>query len=109
MLEEYAKAVDEVAAEVAQDTAAEGAAYARELGLDATAATHESGHGEWRALLDGAVAAEAAALLVGSRGRGAVASTILGSVASGLVHAAALPVLVVPGGGVEDAPQSETN
>ena len=52
---------------------------------------------------------EAAALLVGSRGRGAVASTVLGSVASGLVHAAALPVLVVPGGGVENAPQSETN
>ena len=34
---------------------------------------------------------------LGSRGRGAVASTVLGSVASGLVHAAALPVLVVPG------------
>ncbi len=36
VLEEYAKAVDEVAAEVAQDTAAEGAAFARELGLDAS-------------------------------------------------------------------------
>lgn len=31
----------------------------------------------------------------GSRGRGAVTATVLGSVASGLVHAAALPVLVV--------------
>jgi nucleotide-binding universal stress UspA family protein len=35
-------------------------------------------------------------VLVGSRGRGAAAATVLGSVASGLVHAAALPVLVVP-------------
>jgi nucleotide-binding universal stress UspA family protein len=40
----------------------------------------------------------APAILVGSRGRGAMASTVLGSVASALVHVAALPVLVVPNG-----------
>ena len=66
------------------------------LGLVARAAAPESGHGDWQTLLDGAQESGAAAILVGSRGRGAVAATVLGSVASGLVHAAALPVLIVP-------------
>jgi nucleotide-binding universal stress UspA family protein len=87
---------DSIWREEAEDTAEEGAAYARELGLTASAAAPESGHGEWQTLLAGAREAGAAAVLVGSRGRGAVAATVLGSVASGLVHSAALPVLVVP-------------
>ena len=56
----------------------------------------QSDAARWRTLLGGATRHGAAAILVGSRGRGAAASTVLGSVASGLVHAAALPVLVVP-------------
>ncbi|HEY6891686.1 MAG TPA: universal stress protein [Solirubrobacter sp.] len=96
LFEEYAAAVDQVWAEVAEETADDGAAYARTLGLEADAVAPESGHGAAQALLKGARVANAAVLLVGSRGRGAVASTVLGSVASGLVHAAALPVLVVP-------------
>ncbi|HET6548406.1 MAG TPA: universal stress protein [Solirubrobacter sp.] len=95
-LEDYAQTVDTIWREVAADRAEDGAAYARDLGLDARAAVPESGHGEWQALLAGAQDAGAAAILVGSRGRGAITSTVLGSVASGLVHAAALPVIVVP-------------
>jgi nucleotide-binding universal stress UspA family protein len=93
---DYAESVDKIWRELAEQTAAEGAEFARGIGLAARATAPESGHGHWQALLHGAEAAGAAALLVGSRGRGAVASTVLGSVASGLVHAAALPVLVVP-------------
>lgn len=82
---------------VPDDTlATEGAVYARELGLDARALTSAAGRSAWRTLVETAAEHDAAAVLVGSRGRGAVASTVLGSVASGLVHAAALPVLVVP-------------
>jgi nucleotide-binding universal stress UspA family protein len=57
----------------------------------------ESGRGHARALLEAASDVHAAVVLVGSRGRGAVASTVLGSVASGLVNAAARPVLMIPG------------
>ena len=93
---DYADAVDRIYEDAAEEMAGEGAEYARSLGLVARAAAPESGHGEWQTLLAGAQEAGAAAILVGSRGRGAVTSTVLGSVASGLVHAAALPVSLCP-------------
>ena len=43
-------------------------------------------------------AEQAAVVVAGRRGRGAVASTVLGSVASGLVHNAGVPTLIVRGG-----------
>ena len=95
-LADYADSIDTIWEGVAEETAEGGAAYARDLGLAARAVAPESGHGDWQALLAGAQDAGAAAILVGSRGRGAVASTVLGSVASGLVHAAAVPILIVP-------------
>ena len=97
MFKEYAEAVDTIWGEVAMESADDGAGFARELGLEARATAPESGNGHAHALLRGARDAHAAAILVGSRGRGSVASTVLGSVASGLVNAAALPVIVVPG------------
>ena len=95
-LADYADSIDKIWADVAGEFAEDGAAYARTYGLDARAVSAESGHSTWRTLLDSAQKQGAASILVGSRGRGAATSTLLGSVASGLVHAAALPVLVVP-------------
>jgi nucleotide-binding universal stress UspA family protein len=95
-LEDYADRMDAIYRELADETAAEGAEFAQAVGLMARPIAPESGRGQWQALLKGAQRAGASAILVGSRGRGALASTVLGSVASGLVHAAALPVLVVP-------------
>jgi nucleotide-binding universal stress UspA family protein len=96
-LERHADELDALARATALDVAEAGSAYGRELGLDTEPSAPESGHGDSHALLEGAKAANASAILVGSRGLGAVTATVLGSVASGLVHAAELPVIVVAG------------
>jgi nucleotide-binding universal stress UspA family protein len=83
----------------AADAAAEGAELARSLGLDASGEAIEQGGPAWRALVDVARTRRAVAVLAGSRGRGAAAATLLGSVTTGLVQAAAVPVLVVPPAG----------
>ena len=66
-------------------------------GSDEAAGAIESASGPWRALVATARAETASVIVAGSRGRGALASTVLGSVASGLVHNAELPTLVVRG------------
>jgi nucleotide-binding universal stress UspA family protein len=75
-------------------TAEEGAAAAQEAGLDARALAVEAIGGAWRALAAAARAEAAAVMVAGSRGRGALGATVLGSVSSALAHNAELPVLV---------------
>jgi nucleotide-binding universal stress UspA family protein len=89
--------IDELFAGAARDIAEEGAALARERGLAAGARVVESAEATWRALAAAAESERAAVVVVGSRGRGALASAVLGSVSSGLVHNAPLPVLVSRG------------
>ena len=96
LLHDYAEGLDEIFKEVAERAAEGGAEAARELGLSAQARACEAAGGDWHALLQGARDTGSVAVLVGSRGRGPVTATVLGSVASGLVHAGALPVIVVP-------------
>jgi nucleotide-binding universal stress UspA family protein len=93
-------------AEAAASVVEEGVSLAREAGLDASGEPIESGSGAWRVLERAATDHGAAVIVCGSRGRGAVASTVLGSVSSGLVHNVETPTLVVPAGALPQQTQA---
>jgi nucleotide-binding universal stress UspA family protein len=63
---DYVDTVDTIWAEVAQQTAEDGAEYARSRGISARVANRESGHGDRRTLLAAAREFTAAAILVGA-------------------------------------------
>jgi nucleotide-binding universal stress UspA family protein len=96
-IREIAGDLDDVLAEQAAEIAADGAAIAVEEGLAARGLVVPSAPGAWRALAATARDEGAAVVVAGCRGRGALASTVLGSVSSGLVHNAYAPVLIVRG------------
>ena len=96
-LSELTSDLGEIFAEQAREGAEEGVTRAREAGLAAQAMAPEGPPGIWRALSATARHEGASVIVAGCRGRGAVASTILGSVSAGLVHNAELPVLIVRG------------
>jgi nucleotide-binding universal stress UspA family protein len=96
-LREIAGELERAVAESAAATTENGLALARAAGLDAVGDTVESDEGAWRAVAAAARAHGASVIAVGTRGLGAARSVLLGSVSSGLVHNAELPVLVVPG------------
>jgi nucleotide-binding universal stress UspA family protein len=94
-VQRLAGSLDEIYRGDAEEIAEEGAALAREQGLDAAPLPVESTRGGWRALDEAAEAHDAAVIVVGSRGRGGLASALLGSVSAGLARNARRPVLVV--------------
>jgi nucleotide-binding universal stress UspA family protein len=84
-------------AETAVAVAQEGAELARECGLNCRAQRVDANRSPAAAVLQAAHAAGASVVVAGSRGRGSVASTLLGSVSTALVHGASLPVLIAAG------------
>jgi nucleotide-binding universal stress UspA family protein len=94
-LRELSAAYEQVYADAADSVVEEGVALAREAGLDASGEAIESGSGAWRALAEFASDRNCAVIVAGSRGRGGLASTLFGSVSSGLVHNAETPALIV--------------
>ena len=86
----------EAFADRAASTTQEGVAAARATGLDAVGDTVESDDGAWRALAAAARTHRASVIATGTRGLGAAQSALFGSVSSGLIQNAELPILVVP-------------
>jgi nucleotide-binding universal stress UspA family protein len=89
---EAVTATDKRAREVSQ----EGAALAKQNGLDAEPAAVQAKGRVGDTLLRVAQERNAAVIVVGSRGLGEVRSALVGSVSSGLLHDADRPVVVVP-------------
>ena len=85
---------DEIAAELSAQSAAEGVALAGKAGFEATPLTVSAVRSAWHAVLDAANEHEARVVVVGSRSASGPAA-ILGSTATGVVHHARCPVLVV--------------
>ena len=77
----------------AGETAERGVALARDAGLDARALVVESRGAVAGTVLAVADREDAAAIVVGRRGRGSLASTVLGSVTYAVLHGAGRPVL----------------
>jgi nucleotide-binding universal stress UspA family protein len=95
-MREAAGELDEEDRRDAERVAAEGAELARDAGFDAEAHALQGKPKAWPTLLAKADAIDAAVVVIGSRGHGAVKSALLGSVSSGLLHHTRRPVLVVP-------------
>jgi nucleotide-binding universal stress UspA family protein len=97
------EAIDTQTAQSATEQSEEGAKFANEAGLTASAKTAVVDSTISDAILDEAASAGASAVVTGSRGYTGVKSLMLGSVSHHLVQHADLPVLVVPSPAVAKA------
>jgi nucleotide-binding universal stress UspA family protein len=88
--------IDEASSKAAEQTAAEGAALARSLGMTVEDKTSSHATTTARAILAEAEAMDASAIVMGSRGLTGVKSLLLGSVSHEVVQHADRAVVVVP-------------
>lgn len=93
--------VDAVLEKRARRTAEDGARHLRGAGMGAKALVQQRHGSVARTVLAVAARVNAHAVIVGTRGRGAAKSALLGSVSRDLVQHADRPVLVVPSAGSE--------
>lgn len=95
VIDEAVHKLDEAAESVALETAEEGAEAARAGGLEARASAMRADQPVWGCIVQAADEHSALAVVVGSRGRSALRSAVLGSVSNGVVHHCRRPVVVV--------------
>ena len=88
--------IDADAEKAAREKAQEGAQFAADAGLDATARTTVVETTVADAILSDAAAVEASAVVCGSRGFSGIKSLMLGSTSHHVLQHADLPVVVVP-------------
>jgi nucleotide-binding universal stress UspA family protein len=87
---------DEAARLRALTVAHEGCGIGEQAGLACTPLVQcGSVRGHWQSIVELADARDVAAIVVGTRGRGTIASALLGSVSAGVLQHAGRPVLVV--------------
>ena len=86
--------IDAATLEAAEAMAAEGAALASAAGFDVMPKPVRGSSAVFAALVEYADELDAAAIVVGSRGRSTLAATLLGSVSTGVLHHTVRPVLV---------------
>jgi nucleotide-binding universal stress UspA family protein len=97
VLRDAAEEIDQIELEAAEQTAAEGVRLAEAAGFTAgPLCVAERGH-TWRALLDAADNVGASMVVAGAQGLSGMKRALLGSVSTGLVHHAQVPLLIVPG------------
>jgi nucleotide-binding universal stress UspA family protein len=94
-IREIIQLLENWAEERARDVAEEGRRIAEDHGLAAEAETVETIDGAWRAIASAAEGRNAAMIAVGSRGRGRLTSSLLGSVSTALAHNLERPTLVI--------------
>ena len=97
MASEGARRLDAERAARSAELAGEGVELAHGLGLVASPVSLRSTRTIWGAICQLAIERNAAAVVVGSRGRSGLGEALLGSVSSGVLHHANRPVLVVHG------------
>ena len=97
-MRESAQELDEEEADAATSIAARGAELAEAAGFRPGPVVARGEPKAWPTLLELAPEHGAGAIVVGSRGLGSVQSALIGSVSSGLLDHAHLPVLVMPPG-----------
>lgn len=84
----------------------EGAREARAAGLDAAPRVAAFGQTAAEAIVEAADAVDAAAIVLGSRGRRGLRAAVLGNTSTTVLHHGHRPTLVVPPAGVTGAPRS---
>lgn len=96
-LQDAAEELDQADATAAAQVAEDGTRLARAAGFEATPLAEREQRKTWRALLEAAARVDASLVVAGAHGLSGFGRALLGSVSTGIVHHASVPVLVVPG------------